>query len=235
MIKLFKLICFIVICLFIISIFIGKKTMSHINYNDIISNAYYFTNSTSDVNRQFNNAENILIDDNTIDNISDLFEQSNYVLKVSIEEDPILYGDSGLINRVKIIDVLKGNDNKKIKIGNTINVYDLIMSWGETYIDYYGGMTPLNKNYQYVIFIKNAPFPNYKDTYIFSSIKYGHFVITIPDTNILLNYVQGSLHMKEIMKYDYVQINCDSISSKCDKDIEGYIKLKKQLLEILNK
>lgn len=235
MIKFLRITCIVILCSFLVAIYIGKKSITHIDYNDFISSASYLTHSTDDIIRQYK-LGNVLIDDKKINSLADLFEQSTYVLKVSVNENPILYGDGGLINKVKILDVLKGNNNSNMVVGNTIKVYDLIMWWGETYIDYYGGMTPLNKEYQYIIFIKDAPSPSLKDTYIFSSIKYGHFNISIPHPNILLNYTQGSLYMKDVMKYDYVQVDCDSISTtNCDTDIESYSILKQQLLETLNK
>ena len=95
-------------------------------------------------------------------------------------------------------------------------------------------MTTLDEKYYYIIFIKKAPHPSIKNTYIFSSITYGHFNISSFDSNILMDYEPGSLTIKEAMKYDYVQTDCKFIRNEdCDQYATNYSTLKKQLLEYL--
>lgn len=231
--KLFTYICLFIFVLFGCSIIIGRLLINHINYDNFISNVKYFSIPIEQVYKEFKQNKKIFIDDNKIDNIEQLIDESEYVLKIKVIDNPTFYGN-GIINNVKILDVIKGKNDKNIRIGSKLKIYDLISYWSGDYINYYGGMTPLNHKYEYVVFLKKANNSNYKGTYIFSSIKYGHFNISVSDANVLTNYIQGSLTVQEIMNYDYVETDCDSSGyNSCDNYVDDYAKLKKQLFNYL--
>lgn len=231
MTKYLRYMCIIIFILFFVAIFIGRNLIYHMEYEYFTSTIKYFSTPIEEVHKQFHKLDNVLIDDESIDNIGDLIEQSEYVLRISIEKEPIFYG-YGIINQVKVLEIIKGDN--KISIGENLKVYDLISSWMGDYVNYYGGITPLNKNYNYIIFIKEAPQPNMENTYIFSSIRFGHFNISIKEPNVLQNYIQGSLYIKDIMNYDYVETDCESSGyGSCDSYIDEYTKMKNELLEYL--
>ena len=233
MIKFLRIMCFVTISMFLIVGIVGKTKLKHINYDDYISTASYYTSSISSVYSHFSKLEQVIIDDSKIKNIEDLFLKSEYVLKVRINTKPTIYGN-GILNKVEVLDILKGENDKNITKGNIIKVYDLVSIITDYSIRYYGGMTPLDEKNEYIIFIKKAPHPSIKNTYLFSSITYGHFNISSFDSNILMDYEPGSLTIKEAMKYDYVQTDCKFIRNEdCDQYATNYSTLKKQLLEYL--
>ena len=94
-------------------------------------------------------------------------------------------------------------------------------------------MTPLNKKYEYIVFVKKAPRPNMENTYIFSSIEYGRFNISIKESNVLENYQMGSYTVKDIMEYDYVEIDCSTAYGYCEEYADDYTKMKEELLDFL--
>lgn len=229
LIKLLKYCCVLLFLLYFLAIFIGKMQIKSVNYDEYISVSKYFTMSSDSVYRTFSRLKNVLINDDNVKKVDDLFDGSDYVLRVSVYDIPFFYGN-GMINNLKVEDKLKGNDD--ILIGDKIKVYDLISSWNYFSINYYGGTTPLSSKYEYIIFIKEAPNPNVDDTYIFSSIRYGHFIID-DDVNILNDYNEGSLSMEEIMLYDYV---CSEQEEDCKSISLSYQQMKKELLKgYLNK
>ena len=231
--KLFTYICLFIFVLFGCSIIIGRLLINHINYDNFISNVKYFSIPIEQVYKEFKQNKKIFIDDNKIDNIEQLIDESEYVLKIKVIDNPTFYGN-GIINNVKILDVIKGKNDKNIRIGSKLKIYDLISYWSGDYINYYGGMTPLNPKNEYIVFLNKTEHANQEETYIFSSIRYGHFNISVSDANVLTDYIQGSLTLQEIMEYDYVEMNCDSSGySSCDKYEENYSKLKKQLLDYM--
>lgn len=226
-------ICLFIILLFGCSVIIGRTLIRHINYNDFISNVKYFSTPIEYVYNEFKRNKDIFIDDRKINNIEELINESEYVLKIKVIDNPTFYG-SGIINNVSILDIIKGENDKNIYVGNELKIYDLISYWSGDYINYYGGMTPLNPKNEYIVFLKKAEHANQEGTYIFSSINYGHFNISVSDANVLTDYIQGSLTVQEIMEYDYVEMNCDSSGySSCDNYEENYSKLKKQLFDYI--
>lgn len=219
--------------LFTGSIIVGRCLIKHINYNQFVENTKYFSTPIEYVYKEFKLNKEIFIDDNKISNIDDLINKSEYVLKIKVDGEPNFYGN-GIINNVKILEVLKGENDENIKVGKNLKIYDLVSSWKNDYINYYGGMTPLNLENEYIVFLNKTTHANQKNTYIFSSIKYGHFNISISDINVLTDYIQGTLTIKDIMKYDYIETDCKSSGySICDHYVEDYSTLKKQLLEYL--
>ncbi len=233
MIKFLRYSCIGIVVLFSVSAIIGKNFIYHTDYQKFISTVRYFSIPSAEIynNKKFIKIKSVLIDDKKISNINELIENSDYVLRIKIEKDAIIYG-YGIINQVKVLDVYKG---KEIANGDSIKIYDLISYWMGDYVNYYGGLTPLNSDFEYIAFLKKAPRPNMKNTYIFSSAKYGHFNISVNTANVLFDYKQADLYIKEIMKYDYVELNCESSGySYCENDGDDYIEMKKKLLEFFD-
>lgn len=225
-------ICIFIVFLFGGSIIIGRSLISHINYNNFVSNVKYFSTPIEYVYNDFKQNKEIFIDDKKINNIEELIDKSEYVLKIKIVDNPTFYGN-GIINNAKILEIIKGED-KNIYVGNEVKIYDLISYWSGDYINYYGGMTPLNPKNEYIVFLKKAENANQEGAYIFSSIRYGYFNISTLEANILTNYIQGSLTVQKIMEYDYVEMNCDSSGyNSCDNYAEDYSKLKRQLFNYM--
>lgn len=231
MIKNLRIICIITLILFIITAIIGNKFVKHIKYEEFSSTFYYFTLPTKYINKHLKKINHIFIDDSKINNINNLIDESDYVLRIRMNDNPKIVGN-GIINNVKVSEVIKG---EKIKLGDTIKIYDLINNLIGDYVEYFGGITPLNKENNYIVFLKKAPSPNIKDSYIFASIKYGHFNISNLESNVLTNYEQGSLYVKDILKYDYIETNCETSGyHECDSFAENYSKLKEELITYLN-
>ncbi|HHW69605.1 MAG TPA: hypothetical protein GX747_04630 [Tenericutes bacterium] len=84
-----------------------------------------------------------------------------------------------------------------------IKLYDLIISWNSNATSYFNGTTPMKINEDYIVFLKRNPNLSVKDTYIFSTMKYGH-TITSKESRYLHNYEQYTLTLKEISNYDFV-------------------------------
>lgn len=226
-------ICFFIILLFVVAIIMGKCLIKHISYNQFAASVKYFSVPIEYVYKEFKQNREIFIDDNEINSIEDLINESEYVLKIRVNGEPQFYGN-GIINNVKILKVFKGEKDKNIEEGKNLKIYDLISYWSGDYVNYYGGITPLNSKYEYIVFLNKTTAANQKNTYVFSSIKYGKFNISISDTNILTDYIQGSLTVKDIMEYEYVELKCESSGySSCDKYVADYSKMKEQLFKYI--
>lgn len=78
----------------------------------------------------------------------------------------------------------------------------------------------------YIVFLKKTANANTSNSYVFSTVKYGHVSIS-KEGNILENYEQNSLKLDEISKYDFIFSNKSS-----SEDISKY---KSFYSEIFNK
>lgn len=230
--KILRFSCLIFVFFFFIMIFIGKKVTNHISYDDYISNTDYFITSTESMYRHYSRLKGFFINDSLISNIDDLFDKSDYVFKIIVQNKPLIYGNS-LINNAKVLKIYKNDSNHSIYEGNDIKIYDLVNLISNEYIDYSGGMTPLTLGDKYVVFVKKTPNPSVKNTFVFSSVEYGHFNIS-RQSNLLFGYENGSLTMKEIMKYDYIYSDCNNKDMICEKQQNKYIKLKEELIQKIN-
>ncbi len=231
MIKSLRWLCVFVLCGFLFAIMIGKNSLRHISYEEYISTYKYFPTPVAEVRKTFIDLDDIFIKRKDVKSLNDLMERTDYVLRIKISDEPIFWGN-GIINQTEVLEVLKAADNN-INIGDSVKIYDLISTWQGDYVNYYGGMTPLNKKYEYIVFVKKAPRPNMENTYIFSSIEYGRFNISIKESNVLENYQMGSYTVKDIMEYDYVEIDCSTAYGYCEEYADDYTKMKEELLDFL--
>ena len=228
---LLKIICVVILFLFAVSFYIGRKYIKYIKYDEFANNAWYFSEPVDSVYGAFSRVKSVLINDDDVDEIEELFSFSDYVLEIISSSDQLLLG-KGVINQANVVKIYKCSNDCDINIGDSIKIYDLVSSWGMSYINYYGGMTPLKKGDHYIVFIKKSPRPNLENVYMFSSVKYGHFNIS-QETNILFDYENGSKTFKEISKYDYVYLKCDGAYNTCETYDNNYEKLKKELLKMI--
>lgn len=137
--------------------------------------------------------------DDKVTSLENLENSSDYILIINTNQDSIFKGN-GIINNCDIKKVIKGVD---VLENQTIKIYDLVAFWRNHGALYLGGSTPLQKGKDYVVFLKKANNANLSNSYVFSSVKYGHVSVS-EKGNILENYEQNSLKLKDISKYDFV-------------------------------
>lgn len=185
----------------------AKYNFRHVDSNYFYENSLYsFLASENDSNNSFEgmtyesmyNLEDFFIDEN-LTSLEDLENKSDYILIVNSNQEPIFKGN-GIINNCNIKKVIKG---EKFKENQKIKIYDLVAFWDETGTFYLGGSTPLKKEKDYVVFLKDTINANESDSYVFSSVKYGHVLIS-EKGKILENYKQNSLSLADISNYDFV-------------------------------
>ena len=76
---------------------------------------------------------------------------------------------------------------------------------------------------QYIMFLKPAPNPNQKDTYIFTTTSYGHFRLK-EDVKSMTAYDNGQpMTVQQLSHYDHVGLN--------DKKLNTFQKLQKQVYQ----
>ena len=145
------------------------------------------------------------------------------ILIIKVQDSPDFLGD-GIINNCKIEQVIRGEN---LNEGDTIKIYDFIAWWKMSDTAYLGGSTPLRQNEKYIVFLNRAPNPNKKDTYIFSSIPYGHILLNKP-IKTLINDETSPLTIKNAMNYQFVfptdidKNFVDLYKENCIKLIESY-------------
>ena len=151
----------------------------------------------------------------------DLQKLSNYILIISNNEYPTFRGN-GIINNCIIKKVIKGKD---LKEKDKIRIYDLVAFWKTFGTSYLGGSTPLEIGNVYVVFLKKTTRANLSDSYVFTSVKYGHTIIS-KESKFLKNYLQNSMNIKEIRQYDYIFSN-----ENTEVEIAEYLKIKADILK----
>lgn len=218
------------IIIYAIIIIYGKNSIKNIDYQKFINEkTYSFISSKNSSNNDFMgmdfesmyNLDNYFIDDKEL-SLNELENLSDYILIVENNNDPIIIGN-GIINNCKILKVIKGND---IYVNNNISIYDLMVSNQNQTALYLGGSTPLKLNDKYIVFIKKTNKAGMDNTYVSSTVNYGHFNLN-GDANILKDYIQNSINLKEAANYNH-------IFSK-NTNIEEINKFEKMQQEILDK
>ncbi|WP_294580192.1 hypothetical protein [uncultured Thomasclavelia sp.] len=216
MIKKLQIICLIIAILFIPLSIYGKYSILHLSYLDYYQTAFYNIYYSDDIKNQYPYLSELIIED--ISNYQDLFNNSPYVLVVTINDIEII--GEGIINKCTVDKVIKG---KKLQQDNKINIYDHAFVFSQYAGTYFEGAIPLQIDKQYIIFIDKAPNPNISNSYIFKSIKYGSFKIDNQSNYYLLN--DENMTLKQISNYDYV--------SKNNADIIKYEQLYQEIKEKL--
>ncbi len=222
--KLKNLIIFIIIILLlIIGILIyGKVNLKHINYKEYIENSKYERSESNEYKEYFPELNDFFIDEKASD-VNELIQYSDYVVIGKVKKEPILYGKS-IINQFEIENVIKGN----LKTKKTIKVYDLLFDWNLNLTSYLSGLTPVKKGESYILFLKKSHNPTMKNTYVYSSLQYGH--VNKSHNKVLKEYSNYSNKISEILNYDYVFLE------KTNKnEIEKYEKMRNEIIEYMKK
>ena len=222
MVKILKVLCVLVLLLFVAISIIGKNNFEHITYLEYTKQSKYYPleNHYYDF---FPKQKGFFIDDSKIKNKEQLINQSEYALIVKVEKENLIHGTS-IINDCTIIDIIKGD---KLSIGEKIKIYDVTYGWSPNSTEYFGSMTPMKPSDSYFVFIKKAPSPTLKDSYVFSSLMYGHFKVD-PNTTFLTNYtIEEPITIEEAMEYDYILANTD-------KENITFQKIKSELISLTN-
>lgn len=225
------LIIAIIVVLFSVAIVVfTKMKFNHVNTLNFYKNGTYgFLSSENDAINDYDgmtyesmyNLKDFFVDDK-VETLEQLENLSDYILIINTTQNPTFKGN-GVINNCNVKKVIKGID---VKENQNIKIYDLVAFWESYGIFYLGGSTPLQKNVDYIVFLKKTANANTSNSYVFSTVKYGHVSIS-KEGNILENYEQNSLKLDEISKYDFVFSNKSS-----SEDISKY---KSFYSEIFNK
>lgn len=185
----------------------AKYNFKHVDRNEFFKNSLYsFFASERDTINNFEGMtyENMydlgdfFIDDK-VKSLKDLEENSEYILIVNSSKYPTFKGN-GIINNCQIKKVIKGTD---VKENEYIKIYDLVAFWNNSGTFYLGGSTPIKREKDYIVFLNSTTNANEPNSYVYSSVKYGHVSIS-EKGKILENYKQNSLSLEDIANYDFV-------------------------------
>lgn len=181
-----------------------------------MTNEIYERYDVSYLNDLFHVADADLMDsivsDDDISDILDLEKKSDLILKANVKDRQFV--GNGVINVCEIKALYQGDYKEK-----TILIFDYIGFWG----DYYEGAVPLQIGEEYNMFLKPALNPNQKDTYIFTTISYGHFRLK-EDVKSMTAYDNGQpMTVQQLSHYDHVGLN--------DKKLNTFQKLQKQVYQ----
>lgn len=208
-----------IILFFSIAIVIyAKINIKHVDYDDYVRNSLYNFEISDDYENMYNLKDYFI--DEKVNSYDDLKRMSDYILIISNDKYPTFRGN-GIINNCTIERVIKGNG---LKEKAEIKIYDLVSSWKMYETIYLGGSTPLKIGNKYIVFLKKTTRANLSDTYVFTSVKYGHITIS-EDSKFLKDYVQNSMKIEEIKQYDFV-----FSSENTEREIAEYTKIKSDIL-----
>ena len=194
-----KFIIFIILFIVISTgvIIVAKINIRKLDYNEYIKTSLYYLLPEKEYKNMYELKDKEI--HNSIDNLEEMLLNTEAILIITPIDNPTFIG-TGIINDCKIEKVIKGSGFKK---NQKIQIYELAAWWKMSDTAYLDGNTPLAKSDRYIVFIKRAPRPNKKDTYIYSSIPYGH--IKISDTiDVFENYDESPITIKKAMDYQFI-------------------------------
>lgn len=183
----------------------GNLKIKHLDFQSYSNdeNVLYYVESIDDQLKRYPYLKDMDNDDE-IQSYNDLLQYSPNVLQVKINE--VNFAGTELINSCQVTKVIKSDT---IKSGDIIDIYSYnyyVSNFGVGYID---GSLPLRVGETYTVFIEQAPNPNVKDAYIFSSFKYGFFRLG-ENPRYLVNFnAEIDFTLKDAMSYDYITIGPD--------------------------
>ena len=179
--------------------------------------------SKEDSKKIYKELNNILIEAKDLD---ELMGFSDNILLVEVNNDFKLIGN-GIVNNCTVKKIYKTSTD--IKKNDRINIYDLSDSWNKNSTRYFGGITPMKEGESYIVFLKKAKNPSVKDSYVFSSIMFGHTNINSA-TPYLLNYEQYSLSIENIKQYDYI-----FSKESTEEDVLFYESIRNQIMKLVTR
>lgn len=207
--RFFIITIFIIIGLSVGLVVYAKKNISKMEYEEFSTNCKYDLLINEQYNEMFN-FENTFITKN-IESPNELYELSDYVFIVEVEEKALV--GKGIINKVKVKKVIKGNG---VKNGEYIYIYDLVaFVWNDT-ISYLDGSTPLNVGGNYMVFVNRTKRANVNNSFIATSTKYSY--ISLDELPVLTEYEKYSKSLYDIANYQYIFLGSDieEVSKYCD-------------------
>ena len=195
-----KIFCVLIILLFIVSIgtvVFAKTNLKKLDYDNYVETSLYYLLPEDEYKNMYN-FDSVEVHD-SVDDLSTLLSYTDAILIVTPVEDPEFVGN-GILNNCKIKKVVEGKDFREDQV---IEIYDFVSWWKMSDTAYLNGSTPLNEGNDYIVFIRKAPRPNKKDTYIYSSISYGHIKIS-DSIDVLENYGAATITVKQAMNYQFI-------------------------------
>ena len=219
-----KIFCVLIILLFIVSIgtvVFAKTKLKKLDYDNYVETSLYYL-LPEDEYKSMYDFDSIAIHD-SVDDLSNLLPYTDAILIVTLVDDPEFVGN-GILNNCKIKKVLEG---KGFREDQVIEIYDFVAWWKMSDTAYLNGSTPLNESNDYIVFIRKAPRLNKKDTYIYSSIPYGHIKIS-DSIDVLENYDAATITVKQAMNYQFIFGNntnptlVDLYKKNCEQLISKY-------------
>ena len=135
-----------------------------------------------------------IMKDEDVFELTDLEKNSDVIVKAKLKDRKFV--GEGVINECEIMQVYKGFDQK-----HTIFVYDDV-PWNES-AHYFEGAVPLHEGDEYIMFLKPAPNANVEDSYIFTSVSYGHFRLK-EDVKFLTYDMDNKINVQEASRYDHI-------------------------------
>ena len=213
-------ILYVAIC--IVVVMVAKKSIKHFDYEKYLNESDYTIVPEDFLNNGAGFSEYII--HNSISNIDYLY--NSIILVISVDKNPSFIGN-GIINNCKIEKVIKGDN---LTEGEEIQIYDLVSYWKMSYTSYLGGSTPLKKNNKYLVFISKTERANKNNTYVFSSVPYGHIQINSELKTLLYNQSpETSISVKEAQDYQFLfdmnanQELVDLYKKNCNDLLNKYI------------
>ncbi len=227
-------------CLIILTVGMTIYAKAHIrsvNYEELKKESQY-----SVVYKPFYEAIYRLHDffiDDKVKTVTDLEALSPYILVVEVSENPT-YKGLGMLDNCTVKKVIKGDN---FKSGMKIKIYELVGAWTSFATIYLSGSTPLKVGDTYLVFLKEASNANVKGAYIFTSIKYGHFNLSLDSKKVEERFTiyEDSISLDEAEKYDYMVPGIviglednkteEELIAEQEKEIEEYKKVANEVYE----
>lgn len=235
-ITILKVICMITLLMFPMMSFWGNYMAKSLHYDDIIDNFEfgYVLAVEKDVEYPFlyhssswEFSKKLYETDEQIETLSDLEKNAENVALVTMKDYEV--SGEGLLAKFVVEEVIK---SKIIKKQDTIQIYDMVYSIDKqeemiedvervrVKVNYVSGNLPLKKDEKYLVFFEKAINPADKNTYMYSSLRYGNFRI---DENPIIqdNFdiwenqeIADSKGLKEIIQYDMLYFPSEEIDAK---------------------
>lgn len=137
------------------------------------------------------------------DSLSSLEEASQIIAKIEIlDQEKVL--NQGLIHYGKVITCDKGD----LKVGDTISIYEPVMSFFTDQVDFYGYSLPFHFGDTYYVYLN--PTHSHIGGYIVSSLKYSKYNLSHDDVKV----INKNLSLRQMAEYD--------LYSNDEKEIQLY-------------
>ena len=112
---------------------------------------------------------------------------------------------------------------KGYDVNQTISVYDDVI-WDENAY-YFEGAVPLHENEEYIMFLKPALNANTEDSYIFTSVSFGHFRLR-ENVKYTAYDMDHKMSVQEACGYDYIAYDVHNLEKFKMLQNEAYTKYK---------